>query len=134
LQEPRLADAGLAHDHEHLSLAGPGLLETLDEESELALPADEARAAGRSLGETHQTIRPPRTYRARFLSRGPDARTAGNRRISVANPRPSSVEQFDVTVRSFMHRVVALRLHSDADIGTTLQVTSKSDAPRKENR
>src|SRR5262249_61609922 len=56
LQEPRLPDAGLAHDHEHLSCTRASLLEALDEEQKLTLPSDEARAAGRALGEADQAI------------------------------------------------------------------------------
>src|SRR5262245_3111189 len=54
LQEPRLPDAGLAHDHEHLSRTRASPLEALDEELQLTLPSDEARAAGRALREADQ--------------------------------------------------------------------------------
>src|SRR5262249_7290305 len=71
----------------------------------------------RSVSAISGAILPPlftaRTHRARFLPRGPDARTAENRRGFVAGLMHSLVERFDVTARSFSHHSVALRLQFD---------------------
>jgi hypothetical protein len=45
LEEPRFADPRLADDHAHLPLPGARLLEAVLEQAQLAIPADEARAA-----------------------------------------------------------------------------------------
>ena len=57
LQEPRLADPGLADDHAHLPLPGARLLEAVGEQAELAVAADEARAAELALGIAHEPVR-----------------------------------------------------------------------------
>ena len=73
VQQPRLADPRLADDHRHLTLSGLRQLEALAQQPQLALAADEARAAG--LGVAHHAARA--VLRAAAARQGNQVEAAG---------------------------------------------------------
>src|SRR5262249_9532126 len=116
-QEPRLTDAGLAPDQEHLSLAGPDLLEALGEQPELALSPDEAGTSDFALRVAHEPVGGrSRRLRAQRLELEVAAEGDGGGRaddhvprVRVRHERLEHVHRLSLAVRLDGHLAVGAR-------------------------